>query len=153
MNKELNMALIESLAGAAAHWWAERVNGSIAHDNGSNEIASLIVGALADGLSVKPDEQQIRLFEEKLKEKIIAKVRELREQAERHYVSSQIYLSCDYQPSTTLTEAAEESGIYPGNFPWKTSSCIDLDKGSFTASAGYRQPWVQIFPEKSENDL
>lgn len=126
----------EAMARAAAHWWAERVDGTAHHNNRGGDLASVFAGILADTMNEPPKVGALERFEEILAEKIMtAKYRMMRQS-----------IWVDYGPDKILAEAAEEAGISCNNFPWKTGMYIDLEKGEITVRIALGEP-KKIYPE------
>ena len=132
------------MALAMAKWWGERVDGSAHHDNGDHDtMASVFAGILADTMNKPAEKAQIDKFVDVLAEKIE------QEFEKRNY--GRINLDCDYNPCRMLREAAQEAGIDPSNFPWKTNMSACFWEGEdlcVVVSDGYRAPWEQIWPEE-----
>jgi len=126
----------EAMARAAAHWWAERADGTAHHDNRGGDLVSIFAGILADTMNEPPKNGALERFEEILAEKIMT--------AESPYEWRSIWV--DYAPERILAEAAEEAGISCNNFQWKTGMYIDLEKGEITVRIGLGEP-KKIYPE------
>lgn len=126
----------EAMARAAAHWWAERADGTAHHDNRGGDLASVFAGILADTMNEPPKVGALERFEEILAEKIMTT--KYRMEWESIWV--------DYGPDMILAEAAKEAGISCNNFPWKTGMHIDPDKGTITVRVSLG-PWETIYPE------
>lgn len=134
--KKIRNEVPEAMARAAAHWWAERVDGTAHHDNRGRDLASAFAGALADMMNKPPQDGALEKFEEILAEKIMT--------AEDRMIWQSIWV--DYAPARILAEAAEEAGISCNNFPWKTGMYIDPEKGEITVRIALGQR-KQIYPE------
>lgn len=126
----------EAMARVAAHWWAERADGTAHHNNRGGDLASVFAGILADKMNEPPEVGALERFEEILAEKIMT--------AEHRMMWQSIWV--DYAPSRILAEAAEEAGISCNNFPWKTGMHIDPDKGEIMVRISMG-PWKKIYPE------
>ena len=126
----------EAMARAAAHWWAERADGTAHHNNRGGDLASVFAGILADMMNEPPKVGALERFEEILAEKIMT--------AELPYMWRSIWV--DYGPDKILFEAAREAGVNCNNFPWKTGMCIDPDKGEIMVRISMG-PWEKIYPE------
>lgn len=126
----------EAMARAAAHWWAERADGTAHHNNRGGDRASVLAGMLADMMNEPPKVGAMEQFEEILAEKIMT--------AELPYMWRSIWV--DYCPDKILFEAAREAGVNCNNFPWKTGMCIDPDEGTIMVRHGMG-PWEKIYPE------
>lgn len=126
----------EAMARAAAHWWAERADGTAHHNNRGGDLASVFAGILADTMNEPPKVGALERFEEILAEKIMT--------AERPYMCRHIWV--DYGPDRILCEAAKEAGISCNNFPWKTGMHIDPEKGEIIVRLSMG-PWEKIYPE------
>lgn len=126
----------EAMARAAAHWWAERADGTAHHNNRGNDLASVFAGILADKMNEPPKVGALERFEEILAEKIMT--------AELPYMWRSIWV--DYGPDMILFEAAKEAGISCNNFPWKTGMHIDVEKGEISVRISMG-PWEKIYPE------
>ena len=126
----------EAMARAAAHWWAERADGTARHNNRGGDFASVMAGIMADTLNEPPRTGALEKFEEILAEKIMT--------AELPYMWSYIWV--DYGPDRILAEAAKEAGISCNNFPWKTGMHIDPEKGEIIVRLSLG-PWKKIYPD------
>lgn len=126
----------EAMARAAAHWWAERANGTAHHNNRGGDLASVFAGILADTMNEPPKDGALERFEEILTEKIMT--------AELPYEWRSIWV--DYGPDRILAEAAEEAGISCNNFPWKTGMHIDPENGKIQVRISMGE-WKTIYPE------
>ena len=126
----------EAMARAAAHWWAERADGTAHHNTRGGDMASVFAGALADMMNEPPKVGALERFEELLAEKIMT--------AELPCMWLSIWV--DYGPDEILFEAAREAGVNCNNFPWKTGMCIDPDKGEIMVRISMG-PWKKIYPE------
>lgn len=143
------MEVTKEMAHAMESWWGERINGDSIHDNGDNSLSSVLAGVLADSMNEPADEEKVTKFVDVLTEKIIKEV-------EGGAFGLFYQLSTDYAPSRFLREAAEEAGINPNNFPWKTAMDIRKNEnGELVAmvSDGYRAGWKQLYPEVKEDVL
>ena len=127
----------EKMARAAAHWWAERADGTAHHDNRGGNLASMFAGILADRMNDPPKDGALERFEEILAEKIMT--------SEHPMEWSSIWV--DYAPDRILAEAAEEAGISCNNFPWKTGMYIDPKKGTITVRISLGEPEI-IYQEE-----
>ena len=139
----------KDMALTMAKWWGERVDGSAHHDNGDyGNLASAFAGIMADSLNQFADESQINRFVDILSDKI-------QKEIEKRTWGS-LNLSSDYGPCRMLSEAAKEAGISTNNFPWKTSMNACFYEGEdpvVSVSAGYRAPWVQIWPKEVTSNV
>ena len=126
----------EEMARAAAHWWAERADGTARHNNRGGNLASILAGLMADTLNEPPQFGALEKFEKILAEKIMA--------AEFPYMWKHIWV--DYGPDAILADAAKEAGISCNNFPWKTGMHIDEEKGEIMVRISLG-PWERIFPQ------
>lgn len=126
----------EAMARAAAHWWAERADGTARHNNRSRDLASFMAGLMADTLNEPPQCGALEKFEEILAEKIMT--------AELPYRWRHIWV--DYGPDAILADAAKEAGISCNNFPWKTGMSIDPERGTVDVRISLG-PWKRIYPE------
>ena len=145
------MEVTREMAHTMAAWWGDKISGHGArHDNGDhNNLASVFAGILADTMTEEADESKVNKFVDILTEKILNEVQE------KGWLSSWD-LDCDYAPSQFLSEAAEEAGIKPDNFPWKTSMAIlegEDGQAIVKVSAGYGASWEQIYPVKNEEAI
>ena len=137
------MEVTREMATAMAKWWGEQVHTDTRHDNGDDSITGLFASILANRLNKEVTPEANTRFVEILTERILERAKE------KGRVWS-LELSCDYGPSEFLYDAAKEAGIDSGNFPWKTDMRVrEEDDGTakVLVSAGYRAPWVQIWPE------
>lgn len=126
----------EAMARAAAHWWAERADGTAHHNNRGGDLASVFAGILADTMNTPPQCGALEKFEEILAEKIMT--------AEFPYMWSSIWV--DYGPDQILAEAAQEAGINCANFPWKTGMHIDPEKKTIMVRLSMG-PWETIWED------
>ena len=127
----------EAMARAAASWWAGKIDGTCRHDNGDVSLTGFLSGYLADKLNEPPEPGALEKFEEILANKLIHWDKPWR--VDR--------LCSDYGPDMTLLEAAQEAGISPHNFPWKTNMYFDREKEEIIVSDGYRAPWETIWKD------
>ena len=123
--KKIRNEVPEAMARAAAHWWAERADGTAHHNNRGGDLASVFAGLLADTMNEPPKVGALERFEEILAEKIMT--------AEYRMARESIWV--DYAPDRILAEAAEEAGMY-----------IDPEKGEITVRIALGQP-KKIYPE------
>ena len=123
----------------AAKWWADKLrNVSLGNfDNGDSSSTGCMAMFLAALLAMdsQPSDVAIDLFEEKLAETIKEQVK----------VCGSMTLSVDYRPDDTLGSIAQQTGVSPNVFPWKTTMWIEMDKVS--VSDGYAAPCEIIFHE------
>ena len=124
----------EGMARAAAHWWAERADGTAHHNNRGGDLASVIAGMLADTMNEPPKVGALERFEAILAEKIMT--------AELPYMWRSIWV--DYGPDGILAEAAKETGISCNNFPWKTGMAIKPENGTIIVRISMG-PWETIY--------
>lgn len=125
----------EAMARAAAHWWAERADGTVHHQEGAGNAVDAIAGMLADILSTPSTGRNLKKFEKILAEKIMTSPQD-------EWTSIWV----DYAPEGILWDAAKEAGINPANFPWKTGTHIYPDEGTIYARLRLGM-WEQIYPE------
>ena len=126
----------ETMARVAAHWWAERVDGTAHHNTHAGDLASVVAGMLADTMNEPPKVGALERFEEILAEKIMT--------TDSPYTCRNILV--DYGPDKILFEAAREAGVNCNNFPWKTGMHIDPDEGPIMVRISMG-PWEKIYPE------
>lgn len=126
----------EAMARTAAHWWAERSDGTAHHNNRGGDLANVFAGVLADMMNEPPKDGALERFEEILAEKIMT--------AELPYEWRSIWV--DYGPDRILAEAAKEAGISCNNFPWKTGMQIDLENEEIRVRIGMGE-WKTIYPD------
>lgn len=119
----------------AVDWWANKISGNIHHDNGDDSFASVMSCFLADMGSKPVTNEQIEVFKKELAKGITEYIKE--------YPTFKVYLGCDYGPCEILSRAADEAGIKPLNFPFKTGMYIEAD-GKVRVSDGYAHPFVEI---------
>ena len=135
------------MARTMAQWRGDQIRGDAHHDNGDHDnLASVFAGILADSMNKQADESQVDKFVDILTEKIL-------EQSKENPYALRHLLDCDYGPSKFLLDVAKEAGISPNNFPWKTCMGIwECEDGTvdIQVSAGYRAPWVKIWPKEGE---
>ena len=132
---QLNPGEIRTLEEAAlivADWWIDKsFNTRFNQDNGDGSSAGRETMFLANFLShtaqAEVRDRNINDFRDYLVSSIVALDRE----------RYKIHLSCDYDPSPLLAEAAEKAGIDPRCFPCKSWSNIEPDN-SVRVSYGYR---------------
>lgn len=119
-------------AEKAAKWWADTICNH--HDNGANDEANTMAMLLADILSVsnKPTDDQVSKFVELLTEKFEGM------DSDNRVIS----LYCDYHPDMVLKEVADEAGISPSVFPYKTGMSIYHDQ--IEVKVGYGSPYTTI---------
>lgn len=129
--------LPEAMAQAAARWWAGKIDGTCRHDNGDKSLTGFMSGYLADKLNEPPIPGALEKFEEILTNMLVHWDKPWR--LDR--------LSCDYGPDMTMLKAAQEAGISPHNFPWKTHMYFDHEKMEIVVSDGYRAPWKMIWKD------
>lgn len=129
----------EAMAKAAAHWWAERADGTAHHNNRGGDFASVFAGILADTMNEPPQYGALEKFEDILAEKIMT--------AELPYMWRSIWV--DYGPDQILAEAAKEAGINCANFPWKTGMAIDPEKKKILVRLSMG-PWETIWEDGHE---
>ena len=130
----------ESIAKAAADWWVSKLVGRDRHDNGSNELSSIMACILADvGVKEITDKQAFG-FAEVLKGVII----------QRLTINDKIYLSCDYGPCGDLSFAADAAGINHLNCPFKTWMLIT--RIGVEVSDGYGKPLKTIFTKAERSN-
>jgi hypothetical protein len=141
------MEVTHEMARTMAQWWGDQIRGDAHHDNGDHDnLASVFAGILADSMNKQADESQADKFVNILTEKIL-------EQSKKNPYTLRHLLDCDYGPSKFLSDAAKEAGISPNNFPWKTCmGILEKDDGTvdIQVSAGYRAPWIKIWPKEGE---
>lgn len=126
----------EAMARAAAHWWAERADGTAHHNNRGGDLASVFAGILADTMNEPPKVGALERFEEILAEKIMT--------AKYRMMWQSIWV--DYGPDQILAEAAKEAGINCANFPWKTGMHIDPGKKTIMVRLSMG-PWETIWED------
>lgn len=123
----------------AAKWWADKLRnvGPGNFDNGDSSSTGGMAMILATMLAMdtQSSEEAIILFEKRLAETIL-------DQVEQH---GSMVIRVDYGPDYILSDLAQETGVSPNGFPWKTTMWIVKDK--VTVSAGYGAPRKVIFPE------
>ena len=129
----------EAMARAAAHWWAERADGTAHHNNRGGDLASVLAGILADTMNEPPQYGSLEKFEKILAEKIMT--------AEEPWMWSSIWV--DYGPDQILAKAAKEAGINCANFPWKTGMHIDVDRNMIQVRLSMG-PWETIWEDGHE---
>ena len=129
--------MTEKMARAAAHWWAQKIDGNIHHDNGDRNEASVLAGIFADILAKPAGNDELQAFEDNLTRRIMT------EESYRWY-----NFGCDYGPDAILCDAAKDADVDTYNFPWKTRMHIRPDEGIIEVSEGYQAPWVTIYTEE-----
>ena len=141
------MEVTREMARTMAQWWGDQIGEGAHHDNGDHDnLASVFAGILADSMNQQADESQVDKFVDILTEKIL-------EQSKENPYALRHLLDCDYGPSKFLSDAAKEAGISTSNFPWKTSMGFfddDYGEAEVMVSAGYRAPWVKIWPKEGD---
>ena len=125
----------EAMARAAAHWWADRADGTARHRTGENSGAAALAGLLADSLNTPPAAGSLERFEKILAEKIMTSPKD-------EWMSIWV----DYAPEGILWDAAKEAGINPANFPWKTGMHIHPEEGTIYVRLSLGK-WEKIYPE------
>ena len=131
--------LNEEIAQMAADWWTEKISKFHHHDNGAYDKTNMVANALADILYKRPYEEQVEMFREKLKERIL-----------KFKDDDKVWLGVDYNPCTILFNIANECGIDEMCFPFKTDMVVT--SSYIRVSDGYGKPWEYIFPTSSRSE-
>lgn len=128
------------MAGAAAHWWREKLERGVRHDNGDRSEMGAMVGIMADLLSEPTDLKRLELFEKVLALRLFD---EIENEAGRGF--GYFSIGCDYGPEGILLDTARETGVSVGNFPWKTWMWIELKEEKVVVQDGYQRPRLTIW--------
>lgn len=98
---------------AISNYWVEQAGGSI-HDNGDDNIQSVMAGILADKLNNPVSDDEFERFRNTLEEEVIVqKPRSIR---------------TDYAPERFLSSVCRKAEFkHCGNFPWKTIMHVEYD--------------------------
>lgn len=121
---------------AAGLWWAHALQYAT-FDNGDAE-ASLIATLLSTRQSPL-DPSALEAFAVIVGEKVDALL------SDDSYAGI-VVLSVDYGPDRILRQCAEEAGLTPTMWPWKTSMTVKVNR--VRASSGYGQPSQVIWGEE-----
>lgn len=128
----------EEVIITAVQWWSDKLRGRPHHDNGDNSRSSILACMFADMATTSVNEEQLRVFEKCLADRL--------ETRYDQYIEGQVRgsypLYCDYGPGIDLAESAKEAGIPTVNFPFKTGMRILKDR--VEVSDGYGRPYVEI---------
>lgn len=130
------------MARAAAHWWREKLERGVIHDNGDRSAMGAMAGIMADMLSEPTDINRLELFEKVLALRVCD---EIENEAGRGF--EYFSIGCDYGPEGILFDAARETGVSARNFPWKTWMWIELKKEKVMVRDGYHGPMLTIWGE------
>lgn len=131
------MIIKDEIALAAAKWWAQKVDGSVHHDNGDNSPSSFLAMAIADlGNTPTTDDQSERFVD--------ALAKGIKERFAEIDGYPMIDLLCDYSPCDLLHKAAVSAEVNERNFPFKT--CMTIYEDRVVVRDGYGAPPEQIYP-------
>ncbi len=120
----------ERTARRAAQIWRKFISNP-AFDNGANDPQNIMAQGLASMLVQPVTEEQLDKFEDALVNRIMSK---------DEWGCYRTRLCVDYHPCQELAESAEEAGISPNNFPWKTNMTVYGDTVCY--SPGYGAEWI-----------
>lgn len=122
----------EELARKAANWWREAYNRP-RFDNGDNSLAGGVAVLAALMMSDKPSAEVGDKFEEELYNSILKHLDK---------TDGDMYISTDYAPDGTLSNACNASGMNINNTPWKTS--MTISNGKVVVCPGYGSSSIEI---------
>lgn len=128
----------EQAINTAVNWWANKLKARTPHSNGDSGRASIFACFLADTGMKHVTDEQLDIFKKELRKRIEDKVGKV-----------EVWLGCDYNPTTDLRESAEAAGISEFNFPYKTDLYIrQSSKDEYTVRIydGYAAPSVELHP-------
>lgn len=131
----------ETAIKTAAKWWTDKLRERSPHDNGDKSRTSAFAMILADMLTTPMSEDQLNRFQKALEDGID---QDLKKYGEKYGGT----MGCDYGPCNLLSDAAEQAGINPNNFPYKTHMHIKKNGDDYTVlvSDGYAQPFEKVKP-------
>lgn len=105
----------EQAIKTATEWWANKLKARMPHSNGDSGRASVMACLLADFGTEPVTDGQLDIFKNELRTRI---------EGEINNRWGEVYLGCDYNPTTILRESAKIAGINELNFPFKTDLYI-----------------------------
>lgn len=127
----------EQAINVAVEWWANKLKAKTSHSNGDNGMASILACILADSMMNNITDEQLDIFKTELRSRI---------EADMYNRYREVYLGCDYHPTTILRESAEKASIDEMNFPFKTDLYIKWTDDNYSVYIydGYGAPRQEL---------
>lgn len=130
--------MVTNAGEACAEWWADKIFGGVAGNNGDGLSSTMAIVAGAQGSEAKGDRER---FVDILAERI----NQILERMSSHDSDYEALMSLgvDYGPDPILFESAQNAGLSAVTFPWKTYTYVR--PSHVTASLGYGAPTTLIW--------